>query len=130
MKPRKEIDPTAPGESILRAFRRDHRRLGLGSSGNDPSSVAAIVMGMTTIVAFANGKRTAALFVSTVGGVLQSFNGKSVKQMTVSDALAWYRRQIASNWFSERVDNDKGWLLLLGMAEGLAARQIGNRAKK
>ena len=115
MKSKKQLgkNPGAPGDQILERFREDHRKDRSVDEGE-----------LFPVVAFADDKRHATLLIAEVGGFLWIYDGKKVKRCRVFDALAWFRRNLARNWFTQRVDFDTGWLLLLGMAEGLTKEKF------
>lgn len=81
------------------------------------------------VVRFTKGQRTATLTVSRVAGHLMvtevSADGrKEATLLKLEKALNWLRHQLAASWFDSRLDNDKGWSLLLGMCEGFAQPKI------
>lgn len=109
------FNPGMPAKTLLKRFRSDHA-----------AKATAAYDQLLTVVAFSDGKKTCDLMVSPVGGFLFIFDSsKPLRVVTVVKALRWYRRNLRQNWFTSRKDNDDGWLLFLGMAEGLCALYSG-----
>ena len=107
-KKRRGINPAVPGHKLMARFKLDR------DMQNDPASGRTF-----EVVTFRSVDRFACLVVAEVGGYLVAFDGNRSRMMRVFQALRWYRRHLAENWFSQRVDSDSGWLIVLGMAEGM-----------
>ncbi len=105
------INPKASGVVLANRFKRDR------DAFRDPASA-----GTRVVVEFSGVDRRVILYVSNVGGFLLRHDGSKSRIMRVGQALAWYRKQVAENWFAARADYDDGWLLFLGMAEGMVKR--------